>query len=78
MSQVQPEISARESSANGQSRNRSPIARSGQKLKEFIKDRDLFGESYRMKLDDGEEEVKSFMGSLCSLLLTVVICLYAY
>ena len=78
MSQVQSEISARESSANSGARNGSPIARSGQKLKEFIKDRDLFGESYRMKLDNGENEVKSLMGSLCSLLLTVVICLYAY
>ena len=78
MSQVHPDAPAGHTLSDSMILSGNRIARSSLKFKDFVKNRDLFGESYRMKLDYGREEVKSYMGSLCSLLLTLIIFLYAF
>ena len=43
-----------------------------------IMSKDYFGDSYTMKIDDGEESLHSLMGSLCSLMIFFLVVLYSY
>ena len=43
-----------------------------------LKKRDQFGEQFRMKLDDGDDSLQSYMGLICSIILTLVILAYGY
>ena len=45
---------------------------------ESIKNQDMFEESLQMRLTDSEGSVKSYVGSVCSLLLIAVTFVYAY
>ena len=40
--------------------------------------RDWFGESYVMKIDGGDASLQSYMGSLCSILIMMLILIYSY
>ena len=42
-----------------------------------LKDQDLFGQKFRMKLDAGKDDLRSIIGSLCSLILISVLCMFA-
>ena len=44
----------------------------------FVKKQDWFGQSFRMKLDEGHDAKNSFLGGVCSLILLIVIIVYAY
>ena len=46
--------------------------------KEVLKSKDQFGQSYSMNLDRGEPDIKSYMGSFCSILLFAIVLIYAY
>ena len=43
-----------------------------------LKDRDQFAEGFNMKLDAGSADVRTYSGSICSLLLAFVVLLYTY
>ena len=44
-----------------------------------FKDQDSFAQHFTMKIDnDGVDNLKSLMGAVCSLLLTFLVCIYAY
>ena len=47
-------------------------------LTNFIKNRDDYGEGFHMKLDDGDDVKTSFLGGICSLILLIVVIMYAY
>ena len=46
--------------------------------KKMLKSRDQFGQTYSMNLDGGEPDIKSYMGSFCSILLFGIVHIYAY
>ena len=46
------------------------------KIGNKIRSQDQFGESFHMKLKDGEDVVQTWMGSFCSIFLMAVIILY--
>lgn len=43
-----------------------------------LKGQDLFGEQFRMNLDTASHDLRSILGSLCSFMLIIVVCLFAY
>ena len=47
------------------------------KICSLARSQDIFGDSFNMKLDSGDESIKTLSGSLCSLLLLMVTILYA-
>ena len=44
----------------------------------FMSSQDSFGESFTMKLESDSDELKTVMGSLCSILLLCITLFYAY
>ena len=46
--------------------------------KDKLKDQDQFGEGFRMKLDASSDDVRTYTGSLCSLLLAFIVLMYTY
>ena len=49
-----------------------------QKAGDLILSIDQFSETFSMKLDGESNEVRTFMGSLCSIVLLLVVLAYAY
>ena len=48
------------------------------KVGDGLKTRDSFGDAFHMKLDNGDDVVRSVMGSICSILVLAVVVLYMY
>ena len=48
------------------------------KLYGVCRSQDSFGESYSMKLEDGNDKLQTVMGSLCSIILLLITLFYAY
>ena len=42
------------------------------------KNQDMFGQEYQMKIDGGDDQIKSGLGTMCSLLLLIITGVYAY
>ena len=47
------------------------------KISNGLKTQDNFGEAFHMKLDNGANDLKSIMGSLCSLIVLLFVVAYA-
>ena len=47
-------------------------------INEAAKGQDMFGQEYQMKLEGGEQEIKSGLGTFCSLILLGITIIYAY
>ena len=54
---------------------RTKLSRFG-KIGASIRKQDKFSEGFQMKLADGENSVPTWMGTLCSIILLIVIILY--
>lgn len=44
----------------------------------FVRNRDMFGQEYAMRIEDGEVALKSVMGTICSFILLFVTGAYSY
>ena len=53
-------------------------SRKGETCTNQVKSMDLFGENFRMKLDEGSEKNYSFMGVLLSLIFLVTLSIFTY
>ena len=47
-------------------------------MKDLLMNRDLFGNEFRMRLDSGNTDLRSYVGSLMSLLVTFLVIIFAY
>ena len=43
-----------------------------------LRDQDMFGQQFRMKLDAGSDDLRSIVGSLCSFILIILVCMFTY